>query len=186
MHKPSVQYDCCHEAGHAVIARIHGYKIRKIKLRGESEFPRNHIENGSMVEYERQPWTCSICGSCIDDRSNARLLAGLKKDCSGCGAETIRFIERCSGGAAATLVLLPSKHDWAESGCDIEQIRSLYPGDVITQNSVIQTGLEAACRIVEENKSAVRKLCDVFMKSELDMSGCEVEQTVDHLLRSEI
>lgn len=188
MYKKSLSYDCCHEAGHAVIARLHGYKIRRIKLREPSEFPWDDNENGACTEYDIEPWACALCRFEIEDRNDAALQANLKDECGGCREEKQRFIQRCSGGDAATFLLQRTEYDCTDSGFDWIQIRSVYPNDPSMQDRAIEGGRQAAALIIEQNSRAVAALCDALklLGVGAEMNGENVERIVDPLLEKAV
>lgn len=182
MRKRSLAYDCCHEAGHAVIAKIHGYKIRGVKLRESSDFPWEDVEKGPCIDYELQPWSCPSCHCTVEDRSDAHLLASLNDECSSCRAEKERFVERCSGGDAATVLLQSTEYDLMDSGCDRIQIRQVYPQGQCKQNTEIERGLRVASQIVNDKCVAVRTLRDALVANGTEMLGEEVERIIDNCL----
>jgi hypothetical protein len=176
----SLQYYCCHEAGHAVIADSLGYQIREIKV-----VP--HVENGSMVDYEPQPWECHDCHKEIESRHCPELLAGLDDNCASCKEEKFRFIERCFAGGAATFVLQEPGHDCGDSGFDREQVGRVYPSHLCPstydkpspeREAAFSIGWDRAAKSVAGNKARIVALRDALVKKEGLMNAEEAKRVI--------
>jgi hypothetical protein len=178
MRKRSLQCDCCHEAGHAVVAQRNKYRISRIRVVRLPAPSRDDIENGSMVEYEPQEWTCPDCHQAIEDRNNPLLLANLDNNCISCKQQKLGFAERCFAGGAATHILGDPDHDWADSEFDREQVGKVFPQRSVEREEAFTKGFEGACVIVYEEKETIIALRDALMKRDTDIDGQEAMQLI--------
>jgi hypothetical protein len=178
MRKRSLQCDCCHEAGHAVVAERNGYRISRIRLARSTAQSCYDTENGSMVEYEPQEWTCPDCHQFIEDRNNPLLLANLNNRCRSCKREKLGFVERCFAGGVATDILEEPDHNWDDSQFDREQVGKVFPQVSEEREEAFRAGCEQARTTVLREKGAVRALRDALMKKGTDMDGEEAMQVI--------
>jgi hypothetical protein len=167
----SLRYNCCHEAGHAVIAEHLGYRISRIEE--------------TQVVYEPQAWKCPDCGREIKNRHCPELLAGLDDNCASCKQEKFKFIERCFAGGAATFVLQEPEHDCNDSDYDRIEVAKVYPTGSTPNNpspqrqEAFSLGWQRARNSVTDHKAEIGNLRDALEKAMGQMSGEQARRIIN-------
>ena len=177
----SLPYAACHEAGHAVVAFIHGYEISEINL-WQSD---HSIGWEGETNYKPQEWKCPLCGTEIQ-RHDPVCLKSLKDDCPSCKEEKFKFIERCFAGGAATSGLGHPEHDNRDSEDDRGKVGALYVPHSKERLEAFDVGNAGAQEKMRQYKKPVISLQNELVKnakSTNSLGGREVTMAGDEVMR---
>jgi hypothetical protein len=184
MQKKSQKYVCCHEAGHAVVAHLNGYKIREVRISFWSDAPFSEPAGESYVLYEPESWTCEACSSHIANRHDAELLATLADSCPTCKEEKFRFIERCLAGPVSTESLEPCEHDVRDGEFDRAQVGQIYPTRSEGREQAFALGFDRVRVRIRDVADVICMLRDELLRNGMRMSGEEARRFITAALAS--
>lgn len=96
--KPDLEYNACHEAGHAVGRTVNGDEILYVDA------------CAGVTRFKGRPWTCCVCGGHFnpeDDHFNCNF----NPECQVCTAFVTSQVCACYAGRAATAEVMPDTPD---------------------------------------------------------------------------
>lgn len=187
-------YECCHEAGHAVLRFLRGDTLLSIRVDihpdGESANPRPGPRG--CTDSRAKERECS-CGGYVRnhapevDPTGTGSAISLNANCKECTDSIVTHLASIYAAAQATKVLVPALHDKRDVQFDDAAVQDLFRQfrfHPTLKRQLVNRAKAMAIKTVIREQKAIRELAKRLKASGGRLTGNEAAEVIQHNLVS--
>jgi hypothetical protein len=181
-------YECCHEAGHAVLRFLRGDTLLSIRVDihpdGEEANPRPGPRG--CTDSQAKERECS-CGGFVRnhapevDPTGTGSAISLNANCKDCTDSIVTHLASIYAAAQATKVLVPALHDKRDVQFDEAAVEDLFRQlrfPPIVKRQLVNRAKALAIDTVVREKKAIRELANILEASGGKLTGDEAAEII--------
>ena len=190
------EYECCHEAGHALVRVLIGDTLIAIRCCPSVSGDENtcHAATGrGTTDFRFKERRCNYCGRSVCNltsdecylrhgcRSDLVSDISLDPDCPDCTKYLTEHLAAIAAGGVATEILMGVSDRPHDSQCDLEEFNCFlekFGGPSHRRVAIKKQAMDLAFKLINRERRAVLALTDALVSTQGNLDGKEAEKVV--------